>query len=103
MVYQEQVMQIVHELGGIKLRDAYSLIKNISKKKHDKIEKERPSSSTARAEGPRKKQADDLFELILKFAGLRLQQEPLDRLRHRRVPDRVPEDRISPTSTWPRS
>ena len=41
-VYQEQVMQIVHGLGGIKLRDAYSLIKNISKKKHDKIEKERP-------------------------------------------------------------
>jgi len=42
MVYQEQVMQIVHGLGGIGLRDAYSLIKNISKKKHDKIAKERP-------------------------------------------------------------
>ncbi|CAN0599818.1 unnamed protein product, partial [Laminaria digitata] len=32
MVYQEQVMQIVHELGGIPLRSAYSLIKAISKK-----------------------------------------------------------------------
>ena len=33
MVYQEQVMQIVHELGDISLRDAYTLIKAISKKK----------------------------------------------------------------------
>jgi DNA polymerase-3 subunit alpha len=70
MVYQEQVMQIVHGLGGIKLRDAYSLIKNISKKKHDKIEKERPKFvSGAESQGLSKKQAEDLFELILKFAG----------------------------------
>lgn len=70
MVYQEQVMQIVHELGGIKLRDAYSLIKAISKKKHDKIEKERPKFiDGAVSKGLSRKQADDLFELILKFAG----------------------------------
>ncbi len=70
MVYQEQVMQIVHELGGISLRDAYSLIKAISKKKHDKIDKERPKFvQGAAAKGLSKKQADDLFELILKFAG----------------------------------
>jgi DNA polymerase-3 subunit alpha len=70
MVYQEQVMQIVHELGGIGLRDAYSLIKNISKKKHDKIEKERPKFiNGAQGKGLSKAQADELFELILKFAG----------------------------------
>ncbi len=70
MVYQEQVMQIVHGLGGIKLRDAYSLIKNISKKKHDKIEKERPKFIEGSVkQGLTKDQANDLFELILKFAG----------------------------------
>ncbi|MBK9188315.1 MAG: DNA polymerase III subunit alpha [Phycisphaerales bacterium] len=70
MVYQEQVMQIVHGLGGIKLRDAYTLIKNISKKKHDKIEKERPKFiDGAVAKGLSRDGANDLFELILKFAG----------------------------------
>jgi DNA polymerase-3 subunit alpha len=70
MVYQEQVMQIVHGLGGIKLRDAYSLIKNISKKKLDKIEKERPRFvEGAQGQGLSKGAAEELFELILKFAG----------------------------------
>jgi DNA polymerase-3 subunit alpha len=70
MVYQEQVMQIVHGLGGIKLRDAYTLIKNISKKKHDKIEKERPKFvDGAGKQGLPKDKAQELFELILKFAG----------------------------------
>ncbi|MBX3409657.1 MAG: DNA polymerase III subunit alpha [Phycisphaeraceae bacterium] len=70
MVYQEQVMQIVHGLGGIKLRDAYTLIKNISKKKHDKIDKERPKFvEGAQRQGLSKQQAEELFELILKFAG----------------------------------
>lgn len=63
-------MQIVHGLGGMKLRDAYSLIKNISKKKHDKIEKERPKFvEGAQSQGLTKSAAEDLFELILKFAG----------------------------------
>ncbi|MFZ4572898.1 MAG: DNA polymerase III subunit alpha [Phycisphaerales bacterium] len=70
MVYQEQVMQIVHGLGGIKLRDAYTLIKNISKKKHDKIEKERPKFvDGSQKQGLSKEKAEELFELILKFAG----------------------------------
>ncbi len=70
MVYQEQVMQIVHELGGISLRDAYSLIKAISKKVIAKIEKERGRFlEGAQQKGLQKKQADELFELILKFAG----------------------------------
>ena len=70
MVYQEQVMQIVHELGGIPLRAAYSLIKAISKKKEKEIAKARPVFlEGAVAKGLSKRQAEELFELILKFAG----------------------------------
>ncbi|MCA9711354.1 MAG: DNA polymerase III subunit alpha, partial [Myxococcales bacterium] len=69
-VYQEQVMQIVHELGGIPLRAAYSLIKAISKKKAKIIDAERPKFiEGAQAKGLSKDKADELFELILKFAG----------------------------------
>ncbi len=70
MVYQEQVMQIVHELGGIPLRAAYSLIKAISKKQQKKIDAERPRFvEGAVGQGLTKGQAAELFELILKFAG----------------------------------
>ena len=41
MVYQEQVMQILHGLGDLPLRDAYTLIKAISKKKEQVIEAQR--------------------------------------------------------------
>lgn len=70
MVYQEQVMQIVHELGGIPLRSAYSLIKAISKKKVKEIDANRPKFIQGAGEkGLAKKDAEELFELILKFAG----------------------------------
>ncbi len=70
MVYQEQVMQIVHELGGIPLRAAYSLIKAISKKKEKDIAKARPVFvENSQKKGLTKQAAEDLFELILKFAG----------------------------------
>ena len=70
MVYQEQVMQIVHGLGDIPLRSAYTLIKAISKKKHSTIDAERPKFiEGAQKKGLSSKQANDLFELILKFAG----------------------------------
>ncbi|MBX3321609.1 MAG: DNA polymerase III subunit alpha [Phycisphaeraceae bacterium] len=70
MVYQEQVMQIVHELGGIPLRSAYSLIKAISKKKAKIIDANRPKFiEGAGQKGLPKANADELFELILKFAG----------------------------------
>ena len=70
MVYQEQVMQIVHELGGIPLRSAYGLIKAISKKKEKIIQGERPKFvEGAGKQGLPAKQAEELFELILKFAG----------------------------------
>ncbi len=70
MIYQEQVMQIVHELGGIPLRSAYSLIKAISKKKERIINAERPKFvQGAVSKGLDKRKAEELFELILKFAG----------------------------------
>lgn len=70
MVYQEQVMQIVHGLGDIPLRAAYSLIKAISKKKESVINAERPRFIEGAAKkGLPKKQAEQLFDLILKFAG----------------------------------
>ncbi|MEQ8844223.1 MAG: DNA polymerase III subunit alpha [Phycisphaerales bacterium] len=70
MVYQEQVMQIVHELGGIPLRAAYSLIKAISKKKEKIIAAERPKFIEGAGEqGLTRDKAEELFELILKFAG----------------------------------
>ncbi len=39
MVYQEQVMRILHRLGGIELANAYTCIKAISKKKEAIIAK----------------------------------------------------------------
>lgn len=70
MVYQEQVMQIVHALGDIPLRDAYTLIKAIGKKKHKVINANRPKFVDGAVEkGLDKSFADDLFDLILKFAG----------------------------------
>ena len=70
MIYQEQVMQIVHELGGIPLRAAYSLIKAISKKKEKTINAQRTKFiDGAQEKGLAKKKAIELFDLILKFAG----------------------------------
>jgi DNA polymerase-3 subunit alpha len=70
MVYQEQVMQIVHELGGIPLRQAYTLIKAISKKKEKVINAERPRFiEGAQQQGLTEQGAAELFDLILKFAG----------------------------------
>lgn len=63
-------MQIVHELGGIPLRQAYTLIKAISKKKHDQINSARARFvKGADEQGLPKKKAEDLFDLILRFAG----------------------------------
>jgi DNA polymerase-3 subunit alpha len=70
MVYQEQVMQIVHGLGDIPLRQAYSLIKAISKKKHSVIDAERSRFiDGARGKGLAAPKAEQLFDLVLKFAG----------------------------------
>ncbi len=70
MVYQEQVMQIFNQLGGIELSNAYKLIKAISKKTVDVIAKFKPDFiKGAIANGISKEKAEDIFELILKFGG----------------------------------
>ncbi|MHC4208084.1 MAG: DNA polymerase III subunit alpha [Planctomycetota bacterium] len=70
MVYQEQVMQILHGLGDIPLRRAYTLIKAISKKNRTVIDSERSKFiDGAKGKGLSGKRADDLYSLILKFAG----------------------------------
>ena len=70
MVYQEQVMRICNRLGDIPLRQAYTLIKAISKKKIDTISKEKEQFIKGCSEkGLSQQQADEIFELIERFAG----------------------------------
>ena len=70
MVYQEQVMRILNRLGGIELANAYSCIKAISKKKLEMIAKYREQFiEGAHEQGMAKKEAEELFGLIEKFAG----------------------------------
>lgn len=70
MVYQEQVMRILNRLGGIELASAYTCIKAISKKKEAIIasnEEQFLKGSTEK--GLTAKQAQELWDMILKFAG----------------------------------
>ncbi len=70
MVYQEQVMQIFNQLGGIDLANAYKLIKAISKKTVDVIAKFKPDFiNGTMAKGVSKEKAEEIFDLILKFGG----------------------------------
>jgi len=70
MVYQEQVMRICFSLGDIPLREAYTLIKAISKKKARTIAKERERFIAGCVnKGLTERQARQIFELIERFAG----------------------------------
>jgi DNA polymerase-3 subunit alpha len=70
MVYQEQVMQIFNQLGGIELANAYKLIKAISKKQVDVIAKFKPDFIKGTMnKGVKEEKAEELFDLILKFGG----------------------------------
>jgi DNA polymerase-3 subunit alpha len=70
MVYQEQVMQIFNQLGGIDLANAYKLIKAISKKTTDVIAKFKSDFIKGTMEkGVDKDKAEEIFDLILKFGG----------------------------------
>src|SRR5688572_17895066 len=70
MVYQEQVMQIFNQLGGIELANAYKLIKAISKKTVDVIAKFQPAFiDGTMAKGVSREKAEEIFDLILKFGG----------------------------------
>jgi DNA polymerase-3 subunit alpha len=70
MVYQEQVMRILNELGGIELANAYTCIKAISKKKEEIIDRNREQFlKGSQANGLTARQAEDFWNLIIKFAG----------------------------------
>ena len=70
MVYQEQIMRILNKLGKIQLSAAYTCIKAISKKKHEKIAKYNEEFvQGAKENGLTQEKAQELFELIKKFAG----------------------------------
>ena len=68
MVYQEQIMRILNRLGNIPLGDAYACIKAIGKKKDFSRFREQFVAGS-KANGLAEKKADDIFDLIVKFAG----------------------------------
>ena len=70
MLYQEQVMDICNRLGGIPLREAYTLIKAIGKKDPKGVAKTKEKViAGCVANGLKQKQAEEIFELIERFAG----------------------------------
>jgi DNA polymerase-3 subunit alpha len=70
MVYQEQIMRILNRLGGIELSSAYACIKAISKKKKDIIDQRLADFvKGAQERGLTAKQAEEIFDLIVFFAG----------------------------------
>src|SRR5205823_14747587 len=70
MVYQEQVMQIFNQLGGIELANAYKLMKAISMKTVEVIAKFKPDFiKGSMSKGVSQGKAEEIFELILKFGG----------------------------------
>jgi DNA polymerase-3 subunit alpha len=70
MVYQEQVMRIINRLGNIPLASAYTVIKAISKKKESLINQNREKFLEGSvANGLKKEDAEDIWNLIQKFAG----------------------------------
>lgn len=70
MVYQEQVMRILNRLGGIQLAKAYTCIKAISKKKQYLIDANYEKFIEGSvANGLGKSDAQDIWNLIVKFAG----------------------------------
>jgi DNA polymerase III subunit alpha len=70
MVYQEQVMQIFNQLGGIELSAAYKLIKAISKKQTDVIAKfQQEFMKGVMSKGIDEAKAVQIFAEILEFGG----------------------------------
>ncbi|MGY8734008.1 MAG: DNA polymerase III subunit alpha, partial [Pirellulales bacterium] len=70
MVYQEQVMRILNQLGGIELAKAYTCIKAISKKNEKLIGSNHEQFISGAVErGLRESDAASLWNMITKFAG----------------------------------
>ncbi len=70
MVYQEQVMRILNRVGNVELASAYKCIKAISKKKQSIIDSFHDDYiNGAKANGISTDLADELWNLIVAFAG----------------------------------
>jgi DNA polymerase-3 subunit alpha len=70
IVFQEQVMRVLNAMGGIELGSAYACIKAISKKKQEIIDARKIDFIRgAQERGVSEQIANDIFELIVKFAG----------------------------------
>jgi DNA polymerase-3 subunit alpha len=70
LVYQEQCMRILNQLGSIELASAYACVKAISKKKHDIIDARRLDFlKGAQERGVSEATAREIFDLICYFAG----------------------------------
>ncbi len=70
MCYQEQIMRILNQLGGIELSSAYACIKAISKKKDEIINARRVDFlKGAQERGVNEATASEIFGLILHFGG----------------------------------
>ena len=70
IVYQEQIMQIAHEIGGLSMAEALTMIKAISKKKSEIIARPREKFiSGAVANGLSERVAREIFGLIEFFGG----------------------------------
>src|SRR5262249_39185859 len=70
LVYQEQCMRILNQLGGIELASAYACIKAISKKKEDVINARRVDfMKGAQERGVAEDTAREIFDLICHFGG----------------------------------
>ena len=70
IVYQEQIMRILNELGNISMGDAYELMKAISKKKADVIaDKQTAFIAGCKANGIAQTVAEEIFGQIEFFGG----------------------------------
>ena len=96
ILYQEQVMQIAQILAGYTLGGADLLRRAMGKKKPEEMAKQRSVFvSGAVARGVRESQATLIFDLMEKFAGLRLQQIALRGLRGAVLSDRMAQGALS--------
>jgi DNA polymerase-3 subunit alpha len=71
MIYQEQVMQAVQALAGYSLGAGYLMLKAISKKKQEDLEKQRPAfiKGCHTVNKIPKEKAEKIFDTLAKFAG----------------------------------
>ena len=71
LVYQEQIMSVLHRLGDIPLREAYKIIKAISKKDKATIvaARERFIKAASEMQNVDASKAGSIFDIVEKFAG----------------------------------